>query len=79
MLFTEAFGDPAITTERIAKALAQFVRSIVSFNAKYDEGILTVINHYSTEIQDHPTLQPFLRDQNGNPIKYNFSPEKKAR
>jgi cytochrome c peroxidase len=33
MLFTEAFGDPAITTERIAKALAQFVRSIVSFNA----------------------------------------------
>jgi cytochrome c peroxidase len=183
-LFTEAFGDPSITTERIAKALAQFVRSIVSFNAKYDEGrvivanalddfpnfteeenmgkrlffaqnlaapscgschlseafvapllapnattsgtnngldantasdhgiggftmdnahngkfkvpslrnvglrapymhdgrfasLKAVIDHYSTGIQDHPTLQPFLRDPQGNPIKYNFTPEQK--
>ncbi len=37
-----------------------------------------VVNHYSTGIQNHPTLQPFLRDSNGQPIKYNFSDEEKS-
>jgi cytochrome c peroxidase len=37
-LFTKAFGDNNITSDRIAKALAQFVRSIVSFQSKYDAG-----------------------------------------
>jgi cytochrome c peroxidase len=37
-LFREAFGDPEITTERIGRALAQFVRSMVSYRSKYDEG-----------------------------------------
>jgi cytochrome c peroxidase len=37
-LFTKAFGDKTITSDRISKALAQFVRSIVSTNAKYDLG-----------------------------------------
>jgi len=37
-LFEAAFGTPEITIDRIAKALAQFVRSIVSINSKYDEG-----------------------------------------
>lgn len=35
-LFENAFGDPAITPERIGSALAQFVRSISSFNTKFD-------------------------------------------
>lgn len=38
-LFTEAFGTPAITEERIGDALAQFVRSIVSFDSKFDQGL----------------------------------------
>ncbi len=38
-LFTNAFGDPAVSTERIASALAQFVRSLTSFNSKFDEGL----------------------------------------
>lgn len=38
ILFTNAFGDTAINTQRIAKALAQFVRSMVSYQSKYDEG-----------------------------------------
>jgi cytochrome c peroxidase len=38
-LFDEAFGDPAIDRERIAKALAQFIRSIVSFDSPYDRGL----------------------------------------
>ncbi len=37
-LFTKAFGDKTVTSDRISKALAQFVRSIVSTNAKYDLG-----------------------------------------
>ncbi len=37
-LFSDAFGSSAVTTDRIAKALAQFVRSIVSYNSKYDLG-----------------------------------------
>lgn len=35
-LFKDAFGDPAINSERIAKALAQFLRSLVSYRSKYD-------------------------------------------
>lgn len=35
-LFRKAFGDDAITIERISKAIAQFVRSIVSFNSRFD-------------------------------------------
>gem|GEM_PF-246454 len=37
-LFEKAFGDDKITQERIAKALAQFLRSMVSYQSKYDEG-----------------------------------------
>jgi cytochrome c peroxidase len=35
-LFTAAFGTPAITTDRIAGALAQFTRSLVSGGSRYD-------------------------------------------
>lgn len=38
-LFTEAFGTPAITEERIGDALSQFVRSYVSFESKFDQGL----------------------------------------
>ena len=37
-LFTKAFGDANITSNRTAQALAQFVRSIVSYQSKYDVG-----------------------------------------
>ena len=37
-LFYNAFGSDEITTEKAALALAQFVRSIVSYQTKYDEG-----------------------------------------
>ena len=38
-LFTAAFGDPTITSNRVSRALSQFVRSIVSGNSKYDQGV----------------------------------------
>lgn len=41
-LFTKAFGDSVITSDRVSKALAQFVRSIVSYQSKYDAGRSTL-------------------------------------
>lgn len=38
-LFEIAFGSDAITPDRTAKALAQFMRSMVSYQSKYDEGL----------------------------------------
>lgn len=35
-MFKAAFGDNAVTAERIGKAIAQFERSIVSANSKFD-------------------------------------------
>ncbi len=35
-LFSAAFGDPAVTSDRIGKAIAQFERSMVSYNSKFD-------------------------------------------
>jgi cytochrome c peroxidase len=37
-LFTKAFGDANINSTRISQALAQFVRSMVSYQSKYDAG-----------------------------------------
>lgn len=37
-LFRQAFGDAEVTSDRIARALAQFLRSMVSYQSKYDEG-----------------------------------------
>ncbi len=43
-LFENAFGDEAVTTDRISKALAQYVRSIMSYQSRYDEGRAQVQN-----------------------------------
>lgn len=37
-LFTFVYGDNEVTEERMQQALAQFIRSIQSFDSKYDEG-----------------------------------------
>jgi cytochrome c peroxidase len=51
-LFQEAFGDQIITEERIQDALAQFIRSIQSFDSKYDEGRTQV----NSENQNFPNF-----------------------
>lgn len=48
-LFADAFGTPEVTSERLAKALAQFIRSIVAPNARYDQ---------ARALQPGPTGQP---------------------
>lgn len=39
VLFEEAFGDGEVTADRISRALAQFVRSIVSYQSRFDDGM----------------------------------------
>ena len=48
-LFEFAFGDSEITENRMQLALAQFIRSIQSFDSRFDEGLMQVDN----------TSQPF--------------------
>lgn len=43
-LFNEVFGDSMITEERMQRALAQFIRSIQSFDSPYDVGLAQVAN-----------------------------------
>jgi cytochrome c peroxidase len=42
-LFAKAFGDSQVTRERIARSVAQFLRSMVSYQSKYDEGLAKVL------------------------------------
>jgi len=39
-LFEAAFGSPEITSDRIAKAVSQFLRAMISYRAKSDEAFL---------------------------------------
>ncbi|TAE30937.1 MAG: cytochrome-c peroxidase [Candidatus Kapaibacterium sp.] len=41
-LFTNAFGSNEITSDKISRALAQFIRSMVSVSSKYDSGRVAV-------------------------------------
>ena len=44
ILFEFAFGNSTIDEDKIQKALAQFVRSIQSFDSKFDEGLVQAPN-----------------------------------
>ena len=46
-LFAKAFGSPEVTPERIAKAVAQFIRAMVSYQSRYDEGIATGFRNFT--------------------------------
>lgn len=48
-LFTAAFGDSEITATRISRALAQFVRSIVSYQTKFDQGRATNFANFTAQ------------------------------
>jgi cytochrome c peroxidase len=48
-LFTAAFGSPVITTNGISFALAQFVRSIVSTQSKYDLGVTNNFANFTAQ------------------------------
>ncbi len=43
-LFTQAFGNSVITEQRMQTAMAQFIRSIQSFDSRYDQGRASTAN-----------------------------------
>lgn len=54
ILFEKAFGDSEITTEKIAQSIAQFIRSMVSINSRYDQGRVQV----DSPLEDFPNFTP---------------------
>jgi cytochrome c peroxidase len=38
-LFDAAFGTPEVSSDRVSRAVAQFMRSLVSGNSRYDQGV----------------------------------------
>jgi cytochrome c peroxidase len=53
-LFEAAFGTPEVTADRIAKALAQFLRALISYEAKFDRAV------YGMTIDDYPDTEAIL-------------------
>ena len=69
-MFEDAFGSPCIDRTRAQKAMAQFVRSMVSFNSRYDRVIygpetFTPLEQLGLEIWDleggDPDIVPFAQ------------------
>jgi len=50
-LFTEAFGDPTITEDRIAEALVQFISSMTTFNSRFDQEAANEFAGFTTQEQ----------------------------
>jgi len=48
-LFKAAFGTPNVTSDRIAKAVAQFMRSMVSFDSKFDRAAKAADDIYAQD------------------------------
>lgn len=48
-LFASAFGSSEITSERVSLALSQFIRSMVSYQSKYDEGVAQNFDNFTRE------------------------------
>ena len=72
-LFEAAFGDPSIDADRISRALAQFVRSMVSFTSRYDEGAATgFANFTEQELQGMALFQSGETECNHCHVTANF-------
>jgi len=62
ILFEKAFGDNQVTSERIALALSQFTRSIVSVNSKFDVGFAAA--GYPQDEEQMPDFPNFTAQEN---------------
>jgi cytochrome c peroxidase len=51
-LFEAAFGEAEVTSERIAKAVAQFMRAMASFDSKFDRAASATGNDFSSDFKD---------------------------
>lgn len=50
-LFEAAFGSPQVTRDGISKAVAQFMRAMVSFDSRFDRAAATGGDDYSTDFE----------------------------
>jgi len=48
-LFNDAFGSPEVTSGKISRALAQFVRSIISTHTKFDVGAANGFTNFTAQ------------------------------
>lgn len=48
-LFKNAFGSSEITAARISLAMSQFIRSIVSYDSKYDKGVASNFTNFTSQ------------------------------
>lgn len=65
-LFKEVFGDEEITEQRMGLAMAQFIRSIITFDTPFDEGF----NVNNEEISDFPNYTD--EENRGKRLFFNF-------
>lgn len=56
-LFSEAFGDSNVTSERISLALSQFVRSMVSYESRYDQGLAAVNGNSNADFPNFTEIE----------------------
>lgn len=79
ILFTKAFGSEEITANKVGLALSQFMRSIVSYNSKFDQGIIEAGNPEINEstpyfpnftLQENMGLDIFIKGRNGATCQY---------
>lgn len=67
-LFRFVYGDLTVTEERIQNSIAQFIRSIQSFDSKYDEG--------RSQVQNNNNPFPnFTQEENSGKMLYMQNPQ----
>ena len=61
-LFQDAFGSVEVNSERVSLALAQFVRSMVSYQSPYDEGLAAVNGDVERDFPNFTELENLGKD-----------------
>lgn len=64
LLFKKAFGADSITTQLLAFAIAQFERTMISGNSKFDQGVLINFNNFTAS--ERNGLEVFFNDKGGD-------------
>jgi cytochrome c peroxidase len=63
-LFSAAYGDPAVTEDRVQKALAQFLRAMVSTNSRWDTAFAQVFDPALADKGVNKPLPDFTDQEN---------------
>ncbi|HEY6505188.1 MAG TPA: cytochrome c peroxidase [Chitinophagaceae bacterium] len=69
VLFQNAFGSQTISPDKIANALAQFVRSIISYQSKFDAGRAAINPPADPVITPYPNFTP--QENQGKQLFFN--------